>query len=62
MGVVAKLGLIGLDRQDLMIDRRYVRVDPDTGLIVVIEMGRKWWEAVTAYNTTDKVGRLIMAC
>lgn len=41
-------------REELIVDRRYVRTDGKTGLMIVFEMGRKWWEAVTAYNPTKK--------
>ena len=48
------------DRKDgpteLLVDRRYIRTTPDTGLITVFEMGRSWWEGVTVYPTTDKKG------
>jgi hypothetical protein len=40
------------------VDRRYIRVDPDTGLIIVLEMGRLWWEPVTIYPVTGNDGRL----
>lgn len=42
--------------EQLVVDRRYIRTDGDTGLMVVFEVGRKWWEAVTAYAPTDKKG------
>ena len=57
LGVAAKPDPVDPNTQELIIDRRYIRVDPQTGLIVVFEIGRRWWEAVTAYNTTDKRGR-----
>ncbi|MFT3687805.1 phage virion morphogenesis protein [Paenirhodobacter sp.] len=40
--------------EKLLVDRRYIRTDGDTGLIVVFEVGRRWWEAVTACNPTKK--------
>ena len=45
------------DLQELLIDRRYIRADPDKGLMVVLEVGRKWWEAKTAYIPTDRKQR-----
>lgn len=57
LGVSAKRDPVDADMEELMIDRRYIRVDPNTGLIVVFEMGRKWWDAVTAFAPTDKAGR-----
>ena len=38
-------------------DRRYIRVDRETSLILVFQIGRRWWEAITAYDTTDRRGR-----
>jgi len=38
-------------------NRRYIRVDPDTALYVVFEIGQRWWEATTAYPTQDRKGR-----
>ena len=40
--------------EKLLVDRRYIRTDGDTGLMIVFEVGRKWWEAITAYNPTKK--------
>lgn len=47
---------IGLARKgdELVVDRRYIRVDPESGLLVVFEIGRKFWEAITAYMPTKK--------
>jgi len=42
--------------ETVAVDRRYVRTDGKTGLMLVMEMGRKWWDAKTAYPTTDKKG------
>ena len=41
------------DAIDYMVDRRYIRVDPNTGLIVVFQIGHKGWEAITAYQTSE---------
>lgn len=57
MGVVAKPDPVDSSYEELFIDRRYIRLDPDTGLIVVMQIGRRWWDEVTAYPTTDKKGR-----
>ena len=57
LGVAAKRDPVDRDYEELVVDRRYIRVDPETGLIVVFEIGRKWWEAVTAYAPTDRKGR-----
>jgi phage-Barnase-EndoU-ColicinE5/D-RelE like nuclease2/Phage Mu protein F like protein len=49
---------IGLARKgdELLVDRRYVRVDKNSGLMVVFEVGRKFWEAITAYPMTNRKG------
>ncbi|WP_321362608.1 PBECR2 nuclease fold domain-containing protein [uncultured Celeribacter sp.] len=57
IGVSAKSDPVDPDVEELHLDRRYVRVDAETGLIVVYQVGRKWWEAITGYNTTDRKGR-----
>lgn len=41
---------------DLVVDRRYIRVDPVTAVQIVFEIGEKLWEAVTSYNPTTKKG------
>lgn len=56
IGLAAKTDPARSDLNELVVDRRYVRVDPDNGLLVVFEIGRKWWEAVTAYSPTKKNG------
>lgn len=56
LGIAAKPDPVNPDQEELIIDRRYIRADPSTGLVLVMELGRQWWEAVTAYNTTDKRG------
>lgn len=57
LGVAAKQDPVRKDMTELIIDRRYVRFDPSIGFNVVMEIGRQWWEPVTAYNPTDKAGR-----
>jgi hypothetical protein len=42
IGVVEKRG-------ELILDRRYIRADPDLGLMIVLEIGRRWWEERTAF-------------
>lgn len=56
LGVAVKRDPIDANVEELVIDRRYVRVDKKTGLLVVYEIGRKWWEAITAYPPSDKKG------
>lgn len=59
IGVAAKPDPIDSTLSEYIIDRRYIRVDPGSGLVVVFEMGRLWWEGVTAYNTTKKGARAV---
>ncbi|WP_108643398.1 PBECR2 nuclease fold domain-containing protein [Fuscovulum blasticum] len=56
---------------DLMVTRRYVRVDPDTALFSMFEIGRRGWGGVTGYASfnrskpdfrhidTQRVGKLL---
>lgn len=50
------MGLVERDGQ-LVLDRRYIRVDPGSGLLVVLEMGRTWWEPITIYMPTKRNGQ-----
>jgi hypothetical protein len=56
LGIAAKPDATNPGTEDIVLDRRYIRADPASGLIVVFEMGRLWWEPVTAYTTTKKGG------
>lgn len=40
------------DYEDILLTRRYVRVDPVTGLFVSFDLGRRWWEPVTGFRPT----------
>ncbi len=51
MGVARKA-----ESGDLVVDRRYIRVDPKTAIQIVFEIGERWWEAVTSFDFTDKRG------
>lgn len=42
---------------DLVVDRRYIRVDPKTAIQIVFEIGERLWEAVTSFDFTDKKGQ-----
>ncbi len=57
LGVSAKADPIDPDVEELLVDRRYIRADPETGAIVVMQVGRRWWEEVTAYVPQDRKGR-----
>ncbi|WP_244711964.1 PBECR2 nuclease fold domain-containing protein [Rhizobium cremeum] len=41
---------------DLVVDRRYIRVDPTTAVQIVFEIGERLWEEVTSFVPTDKRG------
>ncbi|WP_084437998.1 DUF935 family protein [Shinella sp. HZN7] len=51
MGVARKV-----ESGDLVVDRRYIRVDPKTAIQIVFEIGEKTWEAITSFDFTDKKG------
>lgn len=57
IGIATKPDPVDPSVQELLIDRRYIRVDPDLGIIVVLEIGRKWWEPITVYDPTKKSGQ-----
>lgn len=57
IGVSAKSDPIDPSVEELLIDRRYIRVDPDMGIMTVMEIGRRWWEPVTAYLPQDRKGK-----
>jgi len=61
IGVASKRDPVDPEIEELILDRRYIRVDRDTGLIVVFEIGRKWWEGITAYVTKDRKGNPSLA-
>lgn len=56
IGVARKKDPADRETEELIVDRRYIRADPKTGLTVIFEIGERMWEAVTAYNTTTKKG------
>lgn len=57
LGVAAKPDPLDETIQELLVDRRYIRVDPDLGIVVVMEIGRRWWEPITVYDPTKKNGQ-----
>jgi hypothetical protein len=57
LGVAAKPDPLDETIQELLVDRRYIRVDPDLGIVVVMEVGRRWWEPITVYDPTKKNGQ-----
>lgn len=57
LGVAAKADPVRQDVEELLIDRRYVRVDPSLGIMAVMEIGRKWWEPVTVYLPQNRKGQ-----
>ena len=56
LGVAAKLDPVRNDRHELLLDRRYIRADRELGIMIVMEIGRKWWEPITGYQPTKKSG------
>lgn len=44
-------------QREFLVERRYIRLASDGPFVGVMEVGRKWWEPVTLYPTTDKKGR-----
>lgn len=57
IGVAAKRDPVDPTVTEFVLDRRYIRVDPENGFLAVFEVGRRWWDAITIYNPTDKKGR-----
>ncbi len=41
---------------DLVVDRRYIRVDPKAAIQIVFEIGERFWDAITTYQPTTKKG------
>ena len=39
---------------NLVFARRYIRVDPATGLLAVFELGRQFWEAITGFAPQNR--------
>ena len=56
LGLTFKPGLVVREERRLLVERRYIRVSPDLGLIAIMEIGRKWWQPVTIYPTQDRDG------
>tara|TARA_R110002124_G_scaffold91506_1_gene232893 strand:- start:17899 stop:20781 length:2883 start_codon:yes stop_codon:yes gene_type:complete len=50
LGLVEMPDPVDPQRRDVYVDRRYVRTDAKTGIMVVLQMGLKFWETITAYN------------
>lgn len=40
--------------REQMVTRRYIRVDPDTALFVMFEVGRRTWQAITGYASYNR--------
>lgn len=49
IGVARRPNPVNPSVEELVVDRRYIRVDPVTGILIVFQIGRRWWEAITAY-------------
>lgn len=57
IGVASKTDPIDPNLSELLVDRRYIRAAPDLGIIIVMEIGRRWWEPITIYQPTKKNGK-----
>lgn len=57
IGVAGKPDPIDRTVEELLVDRRYIRVDPQLGIMAALEIGRKWWEPVTIYDPSKKNGQ-----
>lgn len=56
IGVARKINPADGETEELVVDRRYIRVDRKSGIQIVFEIGQRFWDAVTAYNPTTKKG------
>lgn len=56
IGVARKIDKADGAAEELIVDRRYIRVDPSSALQIVFEIGERLWEEVTTYNPTTKKG------
>lgn len=56
IGVARKISAVDGETEELVVDRRYIRVDPKSGIQIVFEIGQRFWDAITAYNPTTKKG------
>ena len=57
LGVAAKPDPVSSDLDELLVDRRYIRADTALGIMVVLQVGRRWWEPVTAYLPQNHKGK-----
>jgi hypothetical protein len=39
---------------EMVVDRRYIRVDPESGVLIVFQIGQKGWEEITAFTPSNK--------
>lgn len=54
---VREVKVHGHEATEWIVDRRYIRVDPDTGVLVVFQVGKDGWEEVTAFNPSNRSGK-----
>lgn len=57
IGVARKKDPVNPDLEELIVDRRYIRADVKSGLLVIFEIGERFWDAITAYTATTKTGK-----
>lgn len=68
LGVASKTDAVNPDQEELMIDRRYIRVGTmrvgeaveEVAVMAVVQVGRRWWDAITVYPMQDRKGRPVV--
>ena len=56
IGVVRVKDPVDETQEELFVDRRYIRTDGETGIMAVLQFGRKFWNAITVYPQVRKGG------
>ncbi|MGY9046313.1 MAG: phage portal protein family protein [Rhodobacterales bacterium] len=56
LGVARRPDKVDRDQEELIVDRRYIRTDGASGLLIVYQIGQWFWDAITAFNPTKKNG------
>ncbi|KMK68570.1 DUF935 family protein [Puniceibacterium sp. IMCC21224] len=57
LGVTRRPDPADKEHEELIVDRRYIRTDSATGLLIVYQVGQRFWEAITAFNLTTRNGK-----
>lgn len=58
IGVARKKDPIDKGVEELVVDRRYIRTDAKSGLMIVFEIGQRFWKAITAHNISKPNGQI----